>query len=419
MLVFGMPELGDTNMPLTDTAVRNAKPLARPVKLSDGGGLHLLVTPGGSKLWRLAYRFGGKQKTLALGVYPSVTLADARSKRDTAKKMLAAGSDPGVIKKAQKFDTGGSFKAVAEELLAKHEREGRAPRTMEKSKWLLDLAFPLIGDRPVAQITAPELLAVLRTAEMRGRYETARRLRSTCGMVFRYAIATGKADRDPSADLRGALTAPNVIHRATIIEPSGIGSLLRAIDGYDGHFATKIALQMLALTFVRPGEARYAEWSEFDLSTAEWRISADKMKMRRPHRIPLSKQALALLYQLRSVMGSGRWLFPSVRSLSRPISENTLNAALRRLGYGKDDMCAHGFRSLASTRLNEMGRWTPDAIERQLAHVDSDAVRRAYTHGAEYWQERVAMMQAWADYLDTLRADGQVIQMWRAQQGQR
>jgi integrase len=419
MLVFEMPELGDTNMPLTDTALRNAKPLARPAKLSDGGGLHLLVTPGGSKLWRLAYRFGGKQKTLALGVYPSVTLADARSKRDTAKKMLAAGCDPGVIKKAQKFNIGSSFKAVAEELLAKHEREGRAPQTMKKSKWLLDLAFPLIGDRPVAQITAPELLAVLRTAEMRGRYETARRLRGTCGMVFRYAIATGKADRDPSADLRGALTAPNVIHRATIIDPAGIGALLRAIDGFDGQPTTRAALRLAARVFVRPGELRHAEWKEFNLDAAVWNIPAEKMKMRRQHRVPLARQSLAILGDLREITGSGRWLFPSVRTVARPISENTLNAALRRLGYGSEAMSTHGFRAMAATRLNEMGRWNADAIERQLAHQEANAVRRAYTHGAEYWQERVAMMQAWADYLDTLRADGQVIQIWRAQQGQR
>jgi integrase len=390
-------------MPLSDTAVRNAKPRTKPFKLSDGGGLHLLVPPHGSKLWRLAYRFGCKQKTLALGIYPAVTLAEARAKRDAARKLLGSGKDPSVLKRAQKHSQRITFKAIADELLAKHAREGRARRTLDKTTWLLGLATPGIGDRPIQEITAPELLTVLRKVEAKGRYESARRLRSTCGMVFRYAIATGRADRDPSADLRGALTVPQVTHRAAITDPAEIGALLRAIEGYTGHFGTRLALKLLALTFVRPGEIRHGEWSEFDLESAEWRIPAAKMKMRRPHRVPLSRQALAILIELAPLTGAGRWLFPSIRTETRPMSENTLNAALRRLGYATGEMCSHGFRALASTRLNEMGKWTPDAIERQLAHVESNAVRRAYTHTAEYWQERVTMMQDWADYLHALR----------------
>jgi integrase len=285
--------------------------------------------------------------------------------------------------------------------------------TLAKKRWLLDFAYPAIGERPIAQITALEVLAVLRKVEARGRYETARRLRSTCGMVFRYAIATGRAERDPSVDLRGALTTPKVIHRAAIVDPAGIGALLRAIEDYDGLPLTKAALKLAPLVFVRPGELRKAEWAEFDLEHAEWRIPATKMKMRRLHRVPLSKQALAIVRDLQALSRGGRWLFPSVPSISRPMSENTLNAALRRLGYSKAQMTAHGFKGMASTRLNEMGCWNPDAIERQLAHQESDDVRRAYMHAAEYWPERVRMMQAWADYLDELRDAGKVIPLRR------
>jgi integrase len=261
----------------------------------------------------------------------------------------------------------------------------------------------------VSEITAKELLALLREIEGRGIYETVKRLRSTCGMVFRYAIATGRAERDPSADLRGALTTHRVIHRATIIEPTDIGALLRAIDGYDGQPTTRAALRLAPHVFVRPGELRHAEWSEFDLNTAVWIIPASKMKMRRPHRVPLSQQSLNIIRELREVTGNGRLVFPSVRTVLRPISENTLNAALRRLGYASEDMSTHGFRSMASTRLNEMGGWNPDAIERQLAHQEANAVRRAYTHGAEFWSQRIQMMQAWSDYLDGLKAGGTVL----------
>jgi integrase len=405
-------------MPLKDVAVRNAKPAAKARKLSDGGGLHVLIQPTGGKLWRLAYRFAGKQKTLALGVYPVVSLEEARRRRDEAKKLLARSIDPSVQRKADKQagkDSG--FRAVAEEVVAKLEREGRAQATLTKKRWLLDFAYPTFGDRPVAEITARDLLALLRKIEGKGYYETARRLRSTCGMVFRHAIATGRAERDPSIDLRGALTAPQVNHRATIVEPKSIGALLRAIDGFDGQPTTRVALRLAAYVFVRPGELRHAEWNEFDLDSKLWSIPAEKMKMRRPHRVPLARQPLAILRELQEITGSGRWLFPSVRTFTRPISENTLNAALRRLGYSSEEMCIHGFRSMASSRLNEMGRWNPDAIERQLAHQEANAVRRAYTHAAEFWTERVQMMQAWADYLDGLKEVGKVVPLLKASVG--
>jgi integrase len=325
-------------MPLKAVAVRNAKPSDKPRKLSDGGGLHLLIQPTGGKLWRLAYRFAGKQKTLALGVYPAVSLEEARGLRDAAKKLLARSVDPSVQRKADKqAGKGSSFRAVAEEVIAKLEREGRAQATVTKKRWLLDFAYPMFGDRPVAEITARDLLGLLRKIEGRGLYETVRRLRSTCGMVFRFAIATGRAERDPSMDLRGALTAPQVNHRATIVDPKSIGALLRAVDGFDGQPTTGAALRLAAYVFVRPGELRHAEWDEFDLDGEVWSIPAEKMKMRRPHRVPLARQPLATLRELQAITGNGRWLFPSVRTFTRPISENTLNAALRSLGYGSED----------------------------------------------------------------------------------
>jgi integrase len=408
----------DTNMPLRDTTVRNAKATSRPQKLSDGGGLHVLIQPTGSKLWRLAYRFAGKQKTLALGAYPAVSLEEARRQRDEAKKLLARSMDPSVQRKAEKHaGKEGTFRVVAEEVIAKQEREGRAHATLSKRRWLLDFAFPAFGDRPVAEITARELLALLREIEGRGLYETARRLRSTCGMVFRYAIATGRAERDPSMDLRGALTTAPVNHRATVVDPVAIGALLRAIDGFDGQPTTHAALRLAPYVFVRPGELRQAEWREFDLDGTVWSIPAEKMKMRRPHRVPLARQPLTILRKLQEITGNGRWLFPSVRTFARPISENTLNAALRRIGYSSEEMCIHGFRSMASPRLNEMSRWNPDAIERQLAHQEANSVRRAYTHRAEFWTERVQMMQAWADYLDGLKAGGKVMPLIKANVG--
>jgi integrase len=401
-------------MPLTDVAVRTAKPQEAPYKLSDGGGLYLLVRPDGARYWRMDYRWIGKRGTLAFGVYPTVTLVEAREKRQNAKKQIAAGVDPSAQRKLDKIASAiahkNTFRAVGDEWLDKLTREGRAEATLAKTKWLLELAYPVIGDRPIADVSPPELLSALRRVEARGRYETARRLRSTCGQVFRYAIATGRAERDPSTDLRGALTAPKVKHRAAITEPVAIGALLRAIDGYDGQPATLAALRLAPLVIVRPGELRKAEWIEIDFEAAEWRIPAAKMKMRLPHRVPLAQQSIAILRNLQALTGGGRYVFPSVRTVARPISENTLNAALRRLGYGKNDMTTHGFRSTASVRLNETGQWNSDAIERQLAHQEPNSVRRAYTHAAEYWDERRAMMQVWADQLDQWRNGAVIIE---------
>ena len=285
-------------MALTETAVRNAKSGKRPRKISDGGGLFLLVQPTGGKLWRLAYRFAGKQKLLAIGIYPEISLAIARDGRSDAKRLLQQGTDPSVQRRIERqraeSAATNTFRIIAEELLAKYEREGRAEITLAKHRWLYSFAYPSLGDRPISDITASDLLRVLRVLEQKGLHESARRLRSACSRVFRYAIATGRADRDPSADLRGALTVPQVTHRATIVDPKGIGALLRAIEGYEGHPATAVALRLAPHVFVRPGELRHAEWSEFDLDAAVWSIPADKMKMRRPHRVPLSRQSIGI-----------------------------------------------------------------------------------------------------------------------------
>jgi len=335
-----------------------------------------------------------------------------RAQRDAAKRLLAAGIHPGQQKRTaartKANAEANTFAVIADELLAKKTREGLAPATLQKVQWLLDFARPTLGARPVAAITAPEILLVLRGVEGRGRHETAKRLRSTTGECFRYAVASGRADTDPTSALKGALTAPQVRHRAALTEPKAFGGLLRAISAYEGSPEVRAALQLLALAFVRPGELRASEWSEFDLEKAEWAIPPARMKMRRPHRVPLAPQAIAILRELHTVTGRGKLLFPSVRSPSRCISENTINAALRRMGFTKDEMSGHGFRAVASTILNESGKWNADAIEAQLAHVENDAVRRAY-HRADYWSERVSMMNFWADYLDELREGGKVI----------
>ena len=399
-------------MSLTDAKIRNAKPDTKPRKISDGGGLSLLITPKGSKLWRLSYRFGGKQKTLAIGAYPTVTLEEARDARASAKRQLHEGIDPSQAKqekkRRQQVSEANTFGLVADEWVQKLQREGRADATLQKTIWLLDIAKPNIGRRPISEISAAEVLDVLKSVEKRGKLETARRLRSTIGAVMRYAIATSRAENDPSVALRGAISSPKVKHRAAILDPKGFGALLRSIDSFDGQPATRAALQLMALLFPRPGELRAAEWKEFDLGNAVWTVPAVRTKMRRDHLIPLSDQALKVIGTLPSQNDGGNLLFPSLRSARRPMSENTLNAALRRMGYSKDEATAHGFRASASTLLNEAGQWSPDVIERQLAHVERNAVRRAYSRG-EHWEERVRMMKWWSDYLDSLKAVGQVI----------
>jgi integrase len=390
-------------MPLTDAKCRSAQSGGRLQKLSDGGGLQLWVQPKGGNLWRFAYRFGGKQKLLAFGVYPTVSLARARQLREDARRLLADGHDPATEKKrqAEALANAPTFRAIAEEYVAKLRREGRSAATITKIDWLLTFANAEFGDEPIRQIAAPSILKVLQSLEARERYESARRLRSTLGSVFRYAIATARAEADPSYALRGALTQVKATPRATITDPEKFGALLRAVDSFDGQPGTRIALRLLALLFPRPGELRLAQWTEFDLERAVWAIPASRMKMRRAHRVPLPRQAMALLTVLRTI-APGELLFPSVRSPSRPISDGTLNAALRRLGYANDEVTGHGFRASASSLLNESGRWHPDAIERQLAHIEGNAVRAAYARG-EHWDERTKMMQWWADHLDQLR----------------
>ncbi|CAM5416825.1 tyrosine-type recombinase/integrase [Sphingobium scionense] len=399
-------------MALNHIQITNAKPRDKAYKLADADGLYLAVQTNGTKLWRMNYRYLGRQKTLYFGAWPEVGIAMARQQRAAAREQIAAGLDPAAEKRsdtlARKVAADNTFRTIAEEWVAKNEREGRAPITLDKIRWLLGMAYPMIGSFPVSKISPQEVLAVLRKVEATGRYESARRMRSVLSRVFRYAIATARADRDVAADLRGALITPKVRHLAAITTPKEAGALMRAIDGYTGHEITAIALRLSPHLFVRPGELRKAEWQEIDMQAAIWSLPAEKMKMRRPHRVPLSQQTLALLEELRPLTGDGRYLFPSFRSPRQCMSENTINAALRRLGYSQEEMTAHGFRAMAATLLNEMGIWNPDAIEKQLAHLDTSMVRRAYTRG-EYWDERVRMMQHWSDYLDQLRDGARIL----------
>ncbi len=403
-------------MALTDTAARSAKPSDKPFKLADEKGLFLLVHPNGSKYWRLKYRFAGKEKVLALGVYPEVRLAEARDRRDQARKTLANGIDPSTAKRISKqavtLAHENSFEAVAREWFAKYSPGWAASHGDKIIRRFERDVFPWIGTRPIGEITAPELLTVLRRIESRGALDTAHRAHQNCGQVFRYAVATGRAERDPSHDLRGALPPTKERHHPSITDPKAIGALLRAIEGYQGAFVTKCALRLAPLLFVRPGELRKAEWCEIDLDKAEWRIPAEKMKMRAAHIVPLSAQAVAILRDLHPLTSNSKHVFPGARNRNRPMSENTVNAALRRLGYSKDDMTGHGFRSMASTILNEQG-WNRDAIERQLAHGERDSIRAAYNY-AEHLPERREMMQHWSNYLGALASGAQVVSIKRA-----
>lgn len=407
---------------LTDTNIRKTKPAAKPLKLSDGGGMYLLIKPDGGRYWRMNYRFDGKQKTLALGVYPTVTLADARQRREDARRMLANGSDPGEARKAAKVAravaaaiAADTFETVAWEWLKKREANGEtSAATIGKDRWRLEsYLFPAIGSRPITEITAKELREALRAIEDSGKSETASRVKITAGQVFRWAILEGKAENDPTTPLRRQFTTPTPTHRAALTDPAKIGELLRAIDGFTGRATTLAALKLAPLVFVRPGELRKAEWSEFDLEGAMWRIPAARMKMKQPHLVPLCRQAIEVLRELQSFTGDGALVFPAIGKAGRPMSENTVNQALRRLGYANDEMTGHGFRSMAATRLNEMG-WNADAIERQLAHAEPNKVRAAYTSAAQYLPERTRMMQAWADYLDGLKCSGSIVPFRKA-----
>ena len=390
-------------MALTATTIKTCKPKDKAYKLTDGGGLYLLVSPSGGKWWRFDYRFQSKRKTLSMGVYPAISLKDARDRRDEAKKQLANGIDPAMVRKSQKHQQSqpNTFEAVAREWHDKFKPGWSDTHASRLLRLLERDIFPWLGSMPVSDVSSPLLLQTIRRIETRS-LDTAHRAMQNCGQVFRYAIATGRQQNDPTHALKGAIPPIRDNHFASITHPEQIGPLLRAIEGYKGEFITQSALRLGPLVFVRPGELRHAEWSEINLEIGEWRIPSEKMKMGQPHIVPLARQSIVLLTDLQPLTGTGKYLFPSVRSSDRPISENTINAALRRLGYTKDEMTGHGFRSMASTLLNEQG-WNRDHIERQLAHAERNKIRAAYNY-ADYLPERRKMMQAWADYLDTLKA---------------
>lgn len=394
---------------LTEAAIKQAKPKEKQYKLFDGMGLHLLVKPNGSKYWHLKYRHGSKERApLALGVYPSVTLAAAREKAREAKKLLADGIDPAEAKKTEKRAKAdaqaNTFEAIATEWLAKRKREGAAPVTLAKLEWILTSKLhPSIGKLPIAESTAQQLLNALKRIESDGLHETANRAKRVAGQVLRYAVATGRAERDYSQDLKGALTTTKVSHRAAITDPAEFGKLLITMDSYTGTAEVKAALLLSALLFQRPGEIRHMEWKEIDWQLERWEIPAEKMKMRQPHIVPLCQQVLDMLTQLQPLTGRGIYVFPSARGMSRPMSENAVRAALRTLGYTNEQMTPHGFRATARTILDEVLGVRVEWIEQQLAHAVKDANGRAYNR-TKHLPERAHMMQQWADYLDELRA---------------
>lgn len=399
--------------PLCDLQIRQAKPREKPYKLFDGGGLFLEISPAGGKLWRLKYRFGGSEKKLSLGAFPAISLADARQRRDEIRTMVAKGIDPTAARKIEKIAQigEGTFEAVAREWHKKHAPRWATSHAVKIIRRLELEVFPWLGGRPVGEITAPELLMVLRRIEERGHIETAKRTLQNCGQVFRYAVATGRAARDPSGDLRGAIPPAPVKHMAAIIAPEAVGELLQAIKNYRGTLVVACALRLAPLVFLRPGELRKAEWVEFDLGRAEWRIPIARMKRRKAekearkaevHIVPLSRQALEILTELVPLTGRSLYVFPGLRSKDRPISDATLINALRRMGYSGEEMTVHGFRHMASTLLHEQG-FPSHLIEKQLSHSDRNRIRAVYNY-AEYLPERRKMMQAWADYLDQLAA---------------
>ncbi|MEE4211130.1 MAG: integrase arm-type DNA-binding domain-containing protein [Parvularcula sp.] len=402
-------------MALTDVAVRKARPKAKAYKMGDSLGLFLLVQPSGGRLWRLKYRIDGREKKLGLGTYPEIGLAEARSRRDAAREQLAQGKDPSREKQREKarkkLGAENTFASIAAEFCEKRKHDGSrawAPATAKRCEYLLSVLNSSIGNLPIADIEPADILTAVRRIESKGKLESAKRTLQLAGSVFRYAVATARLKSDPTRDLRGALMNPTVTHYGAVLDPVEAGELLRAIDGYEGQPITKLAMQLAPHVFVRPGELRHAEWSEIDFEGALWTIPASKTKMRKDHLVPLSRQALTILEGAHRLTGPNGYVFPSVRTRRRPMSDNTINAGLRRLGYTTDEMTAHGFRAMASTLLNESGTWNPDAIERALAHGDSDKVRAAYHRGA-HWNERVKMMKWWSEYLDQLREGVEVV----------
>ena len=380
-----------------DLHLTNAKPKEKPYGLFIGGGLYLEVMPAGGKSWRFKYRFEGQEKRLTLGQYPYMSLKAARTKRDELKTILAQGLDPAL---ADKSKAENSFASISKKWYAAKE-PGWAPSHKERiwGRFESDL-FPALGVRPIKEITAPELLAVVRKIEARGAVDSAHRTLQSCGQVWRFAVAEGIVERDITADLRGALKTVKKKNYPTITDPKEIGILLRAIDGYPGNEIVRLALRLAPLVFLRPGELRCAEWKEIDLEAAIWKLPAERMKIRKPHQVPLCRQALGILHELHAITGQGRYLFPGMRTQTDPISDMTLVNALRRLGYGSDDFCAHSFRSMASTLLHENG-FNSDWIEVQLSHKDRNPIKAAYNH-ALYWEDRKKMMAWWGDYLESL-----------------
>ena len=394
---------------LTDTKLRALRPRAKLYRVADAHGLCVEVHPTGARYWRLRYRLDGKEKMLSLGVYPDVSLIAARKRRDETRTLIADGTDPSAQRQADKRESAQTFEAIAREWLGRREV---SEATAAKDRWLLEEhALPALGAKPITAITAEDVLALLQKLEDRGLLETARRLRAKVSAIFRHAVATLRAQGDPTVALRGAIKSAKVKHHAAITDPRKLGDLLRSLHGYSGGFVVACALKLTPLVFTRPGELRHAEWSEIDLDAAEWRIPAARMKMRAEHIVPLSRQSVAILRDLHALTGRGRYAFPSPRSLERPMSENAITAALRSLGYAGDTMTAHGFRSTASTLLHELG-YPSDVIERQLAHKERNAVKDAYNR-AQHLPERRKMMLAWADYLDGLRKGGDVVPIRR------
>lgn len=392
-------------MALSDVKVRALKPREKLYKVSDDRGLYLEVRPNGSKLWRFRYFLHEKDKRIALGAYPQVGLAEARRKRDDAQRSVDSGVDPVLTRRREKLTAAviaaNNFGDVAKEYIEKITKDGRADATIDKAHWLLKQLSP-ISKLPIADIKPLEVLAALKKLEKCGNHETARRCRSFASRVFRYGVATGRGEHDPSAILRGALVVPRPTHHAALIEPNDVGMLLRAIDGYEGYAVTKLACTIAPHVMLRPGELRHSVWSDIDWEKEIWSIPASRMKMRRPHSVPLSRQVLAYLKELASLTGLDGYVFPAFHTFKRPMCENTMNQAFRRMGFTSKQVTAHGLRTTASTLLNESGRWSPDAIERSLAHADGNAIRATYNRG-RYWDERVEMHQWWSDYLDQLK----------------
>jgi integrase len=401
---------------LTDTKLRAMKPRAEAYRVADTNGLCIEIRPSGAKVWRYRFRYASKASIITLGEYPTMSLADARIERDKARALVKGGANPAHAAKVERAirmeKVGNTFISVALEFIAKREKEGMTVGSVERSRRLIEKDLASIGNLPIAEMPAPVLLAALRKMEKRGIVASAHRARGLAGQIFRYAIATGRAERNPAADLIGALERPQITHFASIILPSKIGELLRAIHNYHGSLITIAALKLAPLVFVRPAELRKAEWSEIDLDRALWDIPADKMKMAQPHLVPLSDQAVAILRDMYPLTGGGQYVFPGVRSIRRPMSENTINAALRYMGFDSDTMTGHGFRAMARTVLDEELGFPVDHIEHQLAHAVKDANGRAYNR-TTHLPARRKMMQAWADYLDTLRLGAKVVPLVR------